>query len=164
MKKTDQEEFNEVVFESIEGLRDALKTGSASRDVLLKIIKFEGTRLDSLDNKVDILMSERAEAATQIKEDDVWYNKESKKAILDDIADTTITPIALIELGFEEMYQDVDYGEPGYIYYSHEIKGVGFYSVDTECFDFHVKLDNSDYEIHNLSKLRDLILSLNEIS
>ena len=62
MKKTDQEEFNEVVFESIEGLRDALNTGSESRDILLSIIKFEGTRLDSLDNKVGILMSERAEA------------------------------------------------------------------------------------------------------
>ena len=163
MKKTDQEEFNEVVFESIEGLRDALNTGSESRDILLSIIKFEGTRLDSLDNKVDILMSERAEAATQIKEDDVWYNKESKKAILDDIADTTITPRDLIELGFEEMYQDVDYGEPGYIYYSHEVKGVGFYSVDTDSEDLHVRLDNSDYEVRNLRKLEDLIFSLNEL-
>ena len=163
MKKTDQEEFNEVVFESIEGLRDALNTGSESRDILLSIIKFEGTRLDSLDNKVDTLMSERAEAATQIKEDDVWYNKESKKAILDDIADTTITPRDLIELGFEEMYQDVDYGEPGYIYYSHEVKGVGFYSVDTDSEDFHVRLDNSDHEVRNLRKLEDLIFSLNEL-
>ena len=163
MKKTDQEEFNEVVFESIEGLRDALKTGSASRDVLLKIIKFEGTRLDSLDNKVDILMSERAEAATQIKEDDVWYNKESKKAILDDIADTTITPRALIELGFEEVYQGVDYGEAGYIFYSLEIKGVGFYSLGTDEEDFHVRMDDSEYEVRNLNKLRDLILSLKEL-
>jgi hypothetical protein len=163
MKKTDQEEFNEAVFESIDGLRDALKTGSASRDVLLKIIKFEGTRLDSLDNKVDILMSERVEAATQIKEDDVWYNEESKKAILDDIADNTITPRALIELGFEEVYQDVDFGEAGYIFYSHEIKGVGFYSLGTDEEDFHVRMDDSEYEVRNLNKLRDLILSLKEL-
>ena len=115
MKKTDQEEFNEVVFESIEGLRDALKTGSASRDVLLKIIKFEGTRLDSLDNKVDILMSERAE----LTPNENWE--------LDSITDeTTITPRALIELGFHEVYQDVDLGDPGYIFYSKTINGIDF--------------------------------------
>ena len=62
------------------------------------------------------------------------------------------------------MYQDVDYGEPGYIYYTHQIKGVGFYSLDTESEEFHVKLDDSDYEIRNLRKLGDLILSLNEVS
>ena len=163
MKKTDQEEFNEVVFESIEGLRDALKTGSASRDVLLKIIKFEGTRLDSLDNKVDILMSERAEADTQIKEDDVWYNKESKKAILDDIADTTITPRALIELGFHEVYQDVDYGEPGYIFYSRTINGIDFLSMDTEAEDFYV-IVGEDFKVKNLGKLRNFIIALKELS
>ena len=162
MKKTDQEEFNEAVFESIDGLRDALKTGSASRDVLLKIIKFEGTRLDSLDNKVDILMSERAEAATQIKEDDVWYNKESKKAILDDIADTTITPRALIELGFHEVYQDVDYGEPGYIFYSRTINGIDFLSMDTEAEDFYV-IVGEDFKVKNLGKLRNFIITLKEL-
>jgi hypothetical protein len=162
MKKTDQEEFNEVVFESIEGLRDALKTGSASRDVLLKIIKFEGTRLDSLDNKVDILMSERAEAATQIKEDDAWYNKESKKAILDDIADVTITPRALIELGFHEVYQDVDFGEPGYIFYSRTINGIDLLSMDTEAEDFYV-IVGEDFKVKNLGKLRNFIITLKEL-
>ena len=162
MKKTDQEEFNEAVFESIDGLRDALKTGSESRDILLSIIKFEGTRLDSLDNKVDILMSERAEAATQIKEDDVWYNKESKKAILDDIADTTITPRALIELGFEEVYQDVDYGEPGYIFYSRTINGIDFLSMDTEAEDFYV-IVGEDFKVKNLGKLRNFIITLKEL-
>ena len=70
----------------------------------------------------------------------------------------------LIEFGDTEVYQDVDYGEPGYIFYSHEIKGVGFYSVDTDDKDFHVRMDNGDYEIRNLRKLRDLILSLNEVN
>ena len=162
MKKTDQEEFNEAVFESIDGLRDALKTGSESRDILLSIIKFEGTRLDSLDNKVDILMSERAEAATQIKEDDVWYNQESKKAILDDIADTTITPRALIELGFEEVYQDVDYGEPGYIFYSRTINGIDLLSMDTEAEDFYV-IVGEDFKVKNLGKLRNFIITLKEL-
>jgi len=81
----------------------------------------------------------------------------------DGIAETEITPRALIELGFEEIYQGVDFGEPGYIFYSHEIKGVGFYSVDTDSKDFHVRLDNSEYEIRNLRKLGDLILSLKEL-
>jgi hypothetical protein len=162
MKKTDQEEFNEAVFESIDGLRDALKTGSESRDILLSIIKFEGTRLDSLENKIDILMSERAEAATQIKEDDVWYNQESKKAILDDIADNTITPRALIELGFEEVYQDVDYGEPGYIFYSRTINGIDFLSMDTEAEDFYV-IVGEDFKVKNLGKLRNFIITLKEL-
>ena len=70
---------------------------------------------------------------------------------------------ALIELGFEEVYQGVDYGEAGYIFYSHEIKGVGFYSLGTDEEDFHVRMDDSEYEVRNLSKLRDLILSLNEL-
>ena len=88
--------------------------------------------------------------------------KELKRIITED--ETTITPRALIELGFNEVYQDVDFGEPGYIFYSHEIKGVGFYSVDTDDKDFHIRMDNSDYEIRNLRKLRDLILSLNEVN
>ena len=164
MKKTEQQQINDKIGECLEDLSESMEMFAKNRDLMMRLVEFGDTRIDSLENKIDILMTERAEAATQIKEDDVWYNKESKKAILDDIADTTITPRDLIELGFEEMYQDVDYGEPGYIYYSREIKGVGFYSVDTECFDFHVKLDNSDYEIHNINKLRDLILSLNELS
>ena len=161
MKKTDQEEFNEAVFESIDGLRDALKTGSESRNVLLSIIKFEGTRLDSLDDKVDILMSERAEKKAE-KEDDVWYNQESKKAILDDIADNTITPRALIELGFEEVYQDVDYGEPGYIFYSRTINGIDFLSMDTEAEDFYV-IVGEDFKVKNLGKLRNFIITLKEL-
>ena len=164
MKKTEQQQINDKIAECLEDLTESMEMFAKNRDLMMRLIEFGDTRIDSLENKIDILMTERAEAATQIKEDDVWYNKESKKAILDDIADTTITPRDLIELGFEEMYQDVDYGEPGYIYYSREIKGVGFYSVDTECFDFHVKLDNSDHEIHNINKLRNLILSLNELS
>ena len=188
MKKTEQQQINDKIGECFEDLSESMEMFAKNRDLIMRLIEFGDTRIDSLENKIDILMTERAEltpnenselyepcpnvvrvvnkemAGFKVSEDDVWYNEESKKAILDDIADTTITPRDLIELGFEEMYQDVDFGEPGYIYYSHEIKGVGFYSVDTECFDFHVKLDNSDYEIHNINKLRDLILSLNEIS
>ena len=92
---------------------------------------------------------------------DMGKVKELKRTITED--ETTITPKALIELGFEEVYQGVDYGEAGYIFYSHEIKGVGFYSLGTDEEDFHVRMDDSEYEVRNLSKLRDLILSLNEL-
>tara|TARA_R110000744_G_scaffold253681_1_gene369243 strand:- start:213 stop:623 length:411 start_codon:yes stop_codon:yes gene_type:complete len=87
--------------------------------------------------------------------------KELKRTVTED--ETTITPKALIELGFEEVYQDVDFGEAGYIFYSHEIKGVGFYSLGTDEEDFHVRMDDSEYEVRNLNKLRDLILSLKEL-
>ena len=163
MKKTEQQQINDKIAECLEDLSESMEMSAKNRDLMMRLIEFVDTRIDSVENKIDILMTERAETTTQTKEDDVWYNQESKKAILDDIADTTITPRALIELGFEEVYQDVDFGEPGYIYYSHEIKGVGFYSLDTDSADFHVRLDNSDYKIHNINKLRDLILSLNEL-
>tara|TARA_B110000046_G_scaffold118928_1_gene125573 strand:+ start:524 stop:1018 length:495 start_codon:yes stop_codon:yes gene_type:complete len=164
MEKTEQQQINDKIAECLEDLSESMEMSAKNRDLIMRLIEFGDTRIDSVENKIDILMSERAEAVTQTKEDDVWYNEESKKAILNDIDDTTITPRALIELGFEEMYQDVDYGEPGYIYYTHQIKGVGFYSLDTESEEFHVKLDDSDYEIRNLRKLGDLILSLNEVS
>ena len=150
--KTKQKDINRAVLYCINGLIDTIKIRDNTIDIIKELLKFEGNRIDSLNNKVDILMSERCVVDESIDNE------------LDSIAETTITPRALIELGFEEMYQDVDYGEPGYIYYSHEIKGVGFYSVDTESEDFHIRMDNSDYEIRNLRKLRDLILSLNEVN
>ena len=152
MKKTEQKDINRAVLYCINGLIDTIKIRDNTIDIIKELLKFEGNRVDSLNNKVDILMSERCVVDESIDNE------------LDSIAETTITPRALIELGFEEMYQDVDYGEPGYIFYSHEIKGVGFYSVDTDDKDFHIRMDNSDYEIRNLRKLRDLILSLNEVN
>tara|TARA_B110000285_G_scaffold233375_1_gene307024 strand:- start:463 stop:921 length:459 start_codon:yes stop_codon:yes gene_type:complete len=152
MEKTEQKDINRAVLYCINGLIDTIKIRDNTIDIIKELLKFEGNRVDSLNNKVDILMSERCVVDESIDNE------------LDSIAETTITPRALIELGFEEMYQDVDYGEPGYIFYSHEIKGVGFYSVDTDDKDFHIRMDNSDYEIRNLRKLRDLILSLNEVN
>jgi hypothetical protein len=156
MKKTEQQQINDKIAECLEDLSESMEMFAKNRDLMMRLIEFGDTRIDSLENKVDVLMSERGE-------DDVWYNEESKKAILDDIADNTITPRALIELGFEEVYQDVDFGEAGYIFYSHEIKGVGFYSLGTDEEDFHVRMDDSEYEVRNLNKLRDLILSLKEL-
>ena len=153
MEKTEQQQINDKIAECLEDLSESMEMSAKNRDLIMRLIEFGDTRIDSVENKIDILMTERAE----LTPNENWE--------LDyDIADTTITPRALIELGFEEMYQDVDYGEPGYIYYTHQIKGVGFYSLDTESEEFHVKLDDSDYEIRNLRKLGDLILSLNEVS
>jgi hypothetical protein len=156
MKKTEQQQINDKIAECLEDLSESMEMFAKNRDLMMRLVEFGDTRIDSLENKVDVLMSDRGE-------DDVWYNEESKKAILDDIADNTITPRALIELGFEEVYQDVDFGEAGYIFYSHEIKGVGFYSLGTDEEDFHVRMDDSEYEVRNLNKLRDLILSLKEL-
>ena len=152
MKKTEQQQINDKIAECLEDLSESMEMSAKNRDLMMRLIEFGDTRIDSLENKIDILMRERCVVDKSINDE------------LDSIDETTITPRALIELGFNEVYQDVDYGEPGYIFYSHEIKGVGFYSVDTDDKDFHVRMDNSDYEIRNLRKLRDLILSLNEVN
>ena len=152
MKKTEQQQINDKIGECFEDLSESMEMFAKNRDLMMRLVEFGDTRIDSLENKIDILMRERCVVDKSINDE------------LDSIDETTITPRALIELGFEEVYQGVDYGEPGYMFYSHEIKGVGFYSVDTDDKDFHVRMDNSDYEIRNLRKLRDLILSLNEVN
>jgi len=152
MEKTEQQQINDKIGECFEDLSESMEMFAKNRDLMMRLVEFGDTRIDSVENKIDILMRERCVVDKSINDE------------LDSIDETTITPRALIELGFEEVYQGVDYGEPGYMFYSHEIKGVGFYSVDTDDKDFHVRMDNSDYEIRNLRKLRDLILSLNEVN
>ena len=151
MKKTEQQQINDKIAECLEDLSESMEMFAKNRDLMMRLIEFGDTRIDSLENKIDILMRERCVVDKSINDE------------LDSIDETTITPRDLIELGFEEMYQDVDYGEAGYIFYSHEIKGVGFYSLGTDEEDFHVRMDDSEYEVRNLRKLGDLILSLNEI-
>ena len=151
MEKTEQQQINDKIAECLEDLIESMEMSAKNRDLMMRLIEFGDTRIDSLENKIDILMRERCVVDKSINDE------------LDSIDETTITPKALIELGFEEVYQGVDYGEAGYIFYSHEIKGVGFYSLGTDEEDFHVRMDDSEYEVRNLSKLRDLILSLNEL-
>ena len=112
------------------------------------------------------------------KEDDVWYNEESKKASLENLnatnkafeasiedhldkerSDTKITPQALVDLGFKENYQGINCGDAGFLYYDLEVKGVAFLSTSLgEDEPLHVMLG---YEgrppIHNLAKLKELI-------
>ena len=151
MKKTEQQQINDKIAECLEDLSESMEMFAKNRDLMMRLIEFGDTRIDSLENKIDILMRERCVVDKSINDE------------LDSIDETTITPRALIELGFEEVYQGVDYGEAGYIFYSHEIKGVGFYSLGTDEEDFHVRMDDSEYEVRNLNKLRDLILSLKEL-
>ena len=61
MEKTRQQEFNDNVLMALTGLSEAMKTSSKSRDALMKLLQFEGNRIDALENKVDILMTERYE-------------------------------------------------------------------------------------------------------
>tara|TARA_R110000787_G_scaffold272735_1_gene380244 strand:+ start:501 stop:764 length:264 start_codon:yes stop_codon:yes gene_type:complete len=55
---TQQEEIK-ALCECVEGLTDAMKTASKSRDILLNVLQFEGHRIDALANKIDILMKSK---------------------------------------------------------------------------------------------------------
>lgn len=83
MEKT-QHQINETIGECLESLRDALKIGSKSRDLIMKLLQFEGNRIDAIENKIDLLMTERAV----------------------EIAETKISPKSLLKLGFKEVVTD----------------------------------------------------------
>ena len=57
---TQQEEIK-ALCKCVEGLTDAMKTASKSRDILLNVLQFEGHRIDALAAKIDILMTNRAD-------------------------------------------------------------------------------------------------------
>jgi hypothetical protein len=60
MEKTEQQEFNDIVSEALMVLKEAHEYGGKSRGLLMKLLTFEGNRIDSLENKVDLLMTDRA--------------------------------------------------------------------------------------------------------
>ena len=214
-----QNKLNNAVSSCLEELADAMKIASNSRDILMKLLVFEGNRIDRIENKIDILMTERAEneidrthykqplteeesfltnadnvnKAKSIFEDAIDEHLEKDDGIeglglenmldelnervkemfpeelnesLDDITQTEITPKALVALGFEENYQGVDMGNPGYIYYTLYILDVEFISTTLEDEGpFHVMFGNEgQFSICNLRKLEDLLLSLEEVS
>ena len=210
MKKTEQQQINKTIGECLEDLSESMEMSAKNRDLMMRLIEFGDTRIDSLENKIDILMSERAEAVTQTKEDDVWYNEESKKKHadvlselekeiekmfpevdeteyltsskanadnlnaamkefykscdehLDRVAETEITPKALLKLGFEEEYQPPIDNQAGYLYYSFKMWGIELLSNASDEEGWYVFNDENN-EIHNLRKLGDLVLSLNEL-
>ena len=55
-----QNDVNKSIHEFIGELADALDTASESRNGLMKLIKFYGDRIDTLENKVDLLIMDRA--------------------------------------------------------------------------------------------------------
>ena len=82
---------------------------------------------------------------------------------LDRIADTTITPKALLGLGFTEEYQPPCNSHAGFIYYDFSMQGIDLLSnaVSNE-EPLYVFFENQ-HEIHNLRKLGNLITALNEL-
>ena len=86
MKKTEQQQINDKIGECLEDLSESMEMSAKNRDLMMRLIEFGDTRIDSLENKIDILMTDRAEREElelakkdAEKEDDVWYNEESKK-------------------------------------------------------------------------------------
>jgi len=84
---------------------------------------------------------------------------------LDDLIQTQITPNALITLGFKEEYQHSIDGIAGFLYYTLTLNTVEFCSTSLgEDEPLYVMLGHEgQFSIHNLRKLGDLILSLNEL-
>lgn len=76
--------------------------------------------------------------------------------------DKEITPKALLKLGFEEEYQPPIDNQAGYLYYSFKMRGIELLSNASDEDGWYV-FNDDNYEIHNLRKLGDLILSLNEL-
>ena len=195
MKKTEQQQINDKIGECLEDLSESMEMFAKNRDLMMRLIEFGDTRIDSLENKIDILMTERTELtpnenwelddiAELAKNSSKTYYKDeteyllssdanaecleaSKKAFEDSIedyldrerSDTEITPQALVDLGFKEVYQGIDQGDAGYIYYDLEVKGVGFLSTSLgEDEPLHVMLGYEEqHAIHNLAKLKELI-------
>ena len=193
MEKTEQQQINETIGECLENLRDALKIGSESRDIIMNLLQFEGNRIDTLENKIDLLMTERAEAIEERFKGIDFLNQTEKMELdetecltsskanigrlleaveefdkscdehLERIAETEITPKALLKLGFEEEYQPPIDNQAGYLYYSFKMWGIELLSNASDEKGWYVFNDENN-EIHNLRKLGDLVLSLNELS
>ena len=85
---------------------------------------------------------------------------------LDSLIQTQITPNALIKLGFKEEYQHSIDGIAGFLYYTLTLTTVEFCSTSLgENEPLCVMLGHEgEFQIHNLRKLGDLILSLKEVS
>ena len=55
---TQQQQINSLC-ECLEGLTDAIEQAAKSRDIIMKLLKFESERIESLEDKIDLLMRER---------------------------------------------------------------------------------------------------------
>lgn len=184
-----QENINDQITKALDQITEALVGGGKTRDALYQLIQLESARVDSAEDRIDILMDERgsrianenAKKGQAVEpehlttgEDDIFrllnakedFEKSIEKHLdkeLDTITKTTITPKALLDLGFTEEYQSDEDGTPGYIYYNFSKHGVDLMTNEVRGEEpLYVFLENQ-YEVHNLRKLGDLILSLTEL-
>ena len=176
-----QKDFNDNVTKVLDQITEALMSAGKTRDALYQLTQHESSRVDSAEDRIDILMSERGariedEDAKKCqvndtenltcgqldKSQDLTRNSIISDAI-DRIAKETITPQALIALGFTEEYQPPIDGCAGFIYYDFYMHGIDLLSnaISNE-EPLYVFFENQ-HEIHNLRKLGDLITALNEL-
>jgi len=93
-------------------------------------------------------------------------NKERLEKSIKDFEKSDVTPLALLTLGFEEVYQKPEIGEnyisAGYIYYSLDIAGIHFLSKSIDEPDFYVYLEDNT-KITSIESLSNLVTSLREL-
>jgi len=147
-----QKDFNDNVTKVLDQITEALMSAGKTRNALYQLIQFESSRVDSAEDRIDILMGERGDGKNSIISD-----------AIDRIAKETITPQELLALGFTEEYQPPIDGCAGFIYYDFYMHGIDLLSnaISNE-EPLYVFFENQ-HEIHNLRKLGDLITALNEL-
>ena len=147
-----QKDFNDNVTKVLDQITEALMSAGKTRNALYQLIQFESSRVDSAEDRIDILMGERGDGKNSIISD-----------AIDRIAKETITPQELLALGFTEEYQPPIDGCAGFIYYDFSMHGVDLLSnaISNE-EPLYVFFENQ-HEIHNLRKLGNLITALNEL-
>jgi len=169
----EQQEFNDKVTKVLDQITEALVSGGETRDALYQMIQLDSSRVDSLEDRIDILMSERGEHKAgsdfDIDNSERFFDILKKRANFETSIDEhvereedTITPKALLDLGFIERYQEAECGEPGFMYYDFRAHGIDVASNEVGENPLHVYTEDS-YEIHSLRKLKNLITSLNEL-
>ena len=92
--------------------------------------------------------------------------EEQLEKSIKDFEKSDVTPLALLTLGFEEVYQKPDmaknYITAGYIYYSLSIAGIHFLSTSIDEPDFFVYLEDNT-RITSIESLSNLVTSLREL-
>ncbi len=77
-----------------------------------------------------------------------------------------ITPLKLLTIGFEEVYQKPEIGDfymaPGFLYYSLDIAGIPLLSTSIDEPDFYVYLEDNT-KITSIKALSNLVTSLREL-
>ena len=151
----EQQDFNDKVTKVLDQITDALVSGGETRDALYQMMQLDSSRVDSLEDRIDILMGERS----------LLNNKKDFEESIENHLEregSTITPKELLNLGFVERYQEVECGEPGFMYYDFRIHGIDLATNDVGSTSLHVYTEDS-HEIHDLRKVKDLIIALNKL-